>query len=84
MAARAYKREGTLSPPPNGRQDPVAPVVGDRPLSPVGGGARQAPLFFLQGLRCKFEGKKITFEPCRPSYGDRDIFLKFFKTDIYF
>ena len=38
-----------------GRQGPVARWGGDRP-----------PLFFLQGLRCKFEEKKITFEPCRP------------------
>ena len=42
--------------PPNRRQGPVARW-----------GGRQAPLFFfLQGLRCKFEEKKITFEPCRP------------------
>ena len=52
--------------PPNGRQDPVAPGVGDRGLSPVGGGGDRPPLFFLQGLRCKFEEKKITFKPCRP------------------
>ena len=42
--------------------DPVAPGVGDRGLSPVGG--RQAPLFFfLQGLRCKFEEKKLHLSP---------------------
>ena len=31
------KKEGGLSPPPNGRQAPVAHPRGDRPLSPVGG-----------------------------------------------
>ena len=38
-----------------------------RRLDPVArGGATGPPLFFLQGLLCKFEEKKITFEPCRP------------------
>ena len=57
--------------PQEGRPAPLAgplacrPWVGDRGLSPVGGAI--GPLFFfLQGLRCKFEEKKITFEPCRP------------------
>ena len=39
MAARAYI----------GREDPVAPGVGDRPLSPVGGG-RQGPLLLLAAI----------------------------------
>ena len=34
--------------PPNGRQGPVAPGVGDRGLSPVGG-ATGPPLFFSPG-----------------------------------
>ena len=42
------------------RGGPVAPPTGDRPLSPVGG-ATGPPFFFLQGLRCEFEEKKITF-----------------------
>ena len=62
---------------------PVAPSTGDRPLSPVGGGDRP-PLFFLQGLRCKFGEKKLHFGPVALWEGDRGIFLKFSKTDIYF
>ena len=44
---------------------PVAPGVGDRGLSPVGGGDRP-PSFFFQGLRCKFEEKKIHLSPVAP------------------
>ena len=48
MAARAYI----------GGRDPVAPGVGDRPLSPVWGGATGPLLFFFgHGPRCKFEEK---------------------------
>ena len=50
---------------------PVARRRGDRPPWrahwPVAPGGATGPLFFfLQGLRCKFEEKKITFEPCHP------------------
>ena len=55
-----------------GRQAPVAPPTGDRAF------------FFLQGLRCKFEEKKLHFGPVALWEGDRGIFLKYFKTDIYF
>ena len=41
-------------------------------------------LFFLQGLRCKFEEKKLHFGPIALWEGDRGIFLKYFKKDIYF
>ena len=51
-------------------------------------GGRQARLFFLQGLRCKFEEKKITLWACRPMgerpgyifeiFENRHIFLKFY------
>ena len=44
---------------------PVAPGVGDRGLSPVGG-ATGPPLFFLQGLRCKFEEKKLHLSHVAP------------------
>ena len=58
--------------PQEGRPAPLAPVgqahwlvargVGDRGLSPVGGAI--GPLFFfLQELRCKFEGKKLHLSP---------------------
>ena len=50
MAARPYIGGG----------DPVAPGVGDRPLSPVGG--RQT-LFFCQVPRYEFEEEKITLRP---------------------
>ena len=67
------RRRRGLCRPLNGRQAPVAPGVGDR-----------APLFFLQGLRCKFGEKKLHFGPVALWEGDRGIFLKFSKTDIYF
>ena len=68
MAARAYI-------------GPVAPGVGDRPLSPVGGatgpcrplGGATGP-FFFQGPHCEFEEKKITLKACRPMEGDRGYF----------
>ena len=51
--------------PQEGRPAPlVARGVGDRTLSPVGGAT--GPLFFLQGLRCKFEEKKLHFSPVAP------------------
>ena len=72
MAARAYM-EG---------RDPVAPRVGDRPLSPVGGGDRPPAFFLPRDLLANL--KKITLRACRPMGGDRGVFLKFLKTDIYF
>ena len=85
MAARVYIGGRGPCRPPNGRQAPVAPGVGDRPLSPVGGAT--GPLFFLQGPRCEFEEKKITIWACRPMGGrpggnfeilqNGHIFLKF-------
>ena len=39
------KKKGGACRPPNGRQGPVARGVGDRPLSPVGGGDRSPPFF---------------------------------------
>ena len=81
MAARAYiGGEGPYR-PPNGRQAPVTPGVGDRPLSPVGGGATgPIAFFFAQGPRCEFE-KKITLRACRPMGATGGIFkiLIFFK-----
>ena len=64
-------------------------IGGHTPVARGGGAtgppvARWAPLFFLQGLRCKFEEKKLHFGPVALWEGDRDIFLKYFKTDIYF
>ena len=57
--------------PQDGRPAPLAP-----PLAPAGWaawlgacrplGGRQAPSFFLQGLRCKFEEKKLHLSPVAP------------------
>ena len=48
---------------------------------PVARGDR--PLFFLQEPRCEFEEKKLHFGPV--AYGGRPgVFLKYYKTDIYF
>ena len=66
------KKRGDLSPTPR--------ATG--PCRPLGG--RQGPFFFLQGLRCKFKEKKLHFRPVALWEGDRGIFLKYLKTDIYF
>ena len=60
----------------------VAPPTGDRPLSPVGGAT--APLFFLQGLRCEFEEKKITLWACRPMGGRPGYIFEIFKNGHIF
>src|SRR6185437_15237590 len=63
----------------------VAPGVGDRGLSPVGGAT--GPLFFFSRDFVANLKKKITFEPCRPIerpgyifeiFQNRHIFLNFF------
>ena len=71
MAARAYI-------------GPVAPGVGDRPLSPVAGATGP---FFFQGPHCEFEQKKLHLRPValwggRPGgifeiFQNGHIFLKF-------
>ena len=51
---------------PLGGDRGLSPLGGDRGLSPVGGAT--GPLFFfLQGLRCKFEEKKLHLSPVAPS-----------------
>ena len=40
--------------------------------------------FFFQGPHCEFEKKKFTLKACRPMGGRPGVFLKYFKTDIYF
>ena len=67
--------------PRGGATGPPAALVGRAHWSPEGG---DRPLFFLQGLRCKFEEKKLHFGPVALWEGDRGIFLKYLKTDIYF
>ena len=54
-----------------GRQAPVAPGVGDRP-------------FFARDLVANLFKKKLHLGPVALWEGDRGIFLKYFKTDIYF
>ena len=39
---------------------------------------------FFQGPHCKFEKKKLHLRPVALWGGDRGVFLKYFKTDIYF
>ena len=76
-----YRGKGTLSPPQRatgpyrpwgGRQAPVARWVGDKPP------------FFSQGPRCEFEEKKLHLGPVALWGGNRGVFLKYFKMDIYF
>ena len=43
------KKEGSLLPPPNGRQAPVAHPRGDRPMSPVGGATGSLPPILTTG-----------------------------------
>ena len=78
MAARAYI----------GREDPVAPGVGDRPLSPLGWATGPSP---GQGPLCKFQKKYIrVLSPVAWATGPLSppraagVVLKYFKTDIYF
>ena len=55
---------------------------GDRPpLSPVGGAT--GPPFFSRDLVANLK-KKITLRACRPLGGRPGVFLKYFKTEIYF
>ena len=68
--------------PRGGGDRPPCRACGPGPLVARGGGDR--PPFFFQGLRCKFEEKKLHFGPVALWEGDRGIFLKFSKTDIYF
>ena len=60
FATRSLEKKGAGR-PPNGRQGPVAPGVGDRPL-------------FFQGPRCKFKEKKLHLEPVALWEGDRGYF----------
>src|SRR6185503_17268849 len=57
--------------PPNGRQGPVAPGVGDRGLSPVGGAT--GPPFFSTGTSLQIWRKKIHFGPVTLWEGDWGI-----------
>ena len=68
--------------PPNGRQAPVALGVGDSPLSPPQ--RATGPFFFSRDFVANLKEKKLHFGPVALWEGDRGIFLKFFKTDIYF
>ena len=65
------KGEGTLSPPQRAT-GPYRPLGGDRPP------------FFSPGTSLRIWRKKITLWVCRPMGGDRGVFLKYCKTDIYF
>ena len=67
-------RGGATGPPcrpQEGRPAPLAGPLACRPWGATGAcrplGGRQAPLFFsLQGLRCKFEEKKLHLSPVAP------------------
>ena len=72
--------------PQEGRLAPLAGPLDGRPWGGRQGPVVAPPLFFLQGLRCKFEEKKLhlgTVAPIgRPGYifeifQNRHIFLKF-------
>ena len=92
--ARGGGATGPPCRPQEGRPAPLAPVgccrllvapgMGDRGLSPVGG-ATGPPFFLLQGLRCKFK-KNLHLSPVAPIgrlgyifeiFQNRHIFLKF-------
>ena len=62
---------------------PVARGLGDRPLSPVGGATGPLPFFLPRDLVANLK-KKLHLVPVALWGGDRGVFLKFFKTDIYF
>ena len=80
MTARAYI----------GREDPVAPGVGDRPLSPVGGATGPLPqardLFAISKKKYIRVLSPVAWAtgPLSPPIGRPGVVLKYFKTDIYF
>ena len=85
-ASRSTHRGNGTCRLPNGRQalSPLGWATG--PCRPLGG--RQAFffffLFFYQGPRCEFKEKKLHLKPVALWGGDRGVFLKYCKTDIYF
>ena len=74
--------------PRGGATGPPAALVGRAHWSPEGG--RQAPpvarppFFFSRDFVANLEKKKLHFGSVALWEGDRGIFLKFSKTDIYF
>ena len=63
---------------------PVAHPSGDRGLSPVGEATGPwAFIFFSRDLIANLKRKKLHLRPVALWAGDRGIFLKYFKTDIY-
>ena len=60
------------------------PPSGDRVLSPVGGATGPPLFFFSRDFVANLKKKKLHFGPVALWEGDRGIFLKYFKTDIYF
>ena len=69
--------------PRGGGDRPPCRARGPGPLVARGGG-RQAPPFFPPGISLQIWRKKLHFGPVALWEGDRGIFLKFSKTDIYF
>ena len=63
-------------------QDPVAPPTGDRVLSPLGW-ATGLVFFFSRDFVANLK-KKLHIGPVALWEGDRGIYLKYLKTDIYF
>ena len=85
-----FYRGDTPGRPGGADRPPAAPVGRAQRRSPVGwatGPCRppngQQDLFFSRDLIANLK-KKITLKACRPMGGDRGVFLKYLKTDIYF
>ena len=77
------KKRGGMSSPQRAT-GPCRPPGATVPVARWGGGATGPPLFFLQGLICKFEEKKITFDPCRPPIGRPGYIFEIFQNGHIF
>ena len=76
-------RGGTTGPPVargGATGPPAARGLGLAAGRPLGGDRA----FFFQGPHCEFEQKKLHLRLVALWEGDRGLFLKYFKTDIYF
>ena len=70
--------------PLNGRQAPVAPGVGDRPLSPVGGATGSHLFFSSPGTSLQIWREKITLWACRPMGGRPGYIFEIFQNGHIF
>ena len=76
-------KKGGLSPPQRA-SGPCRPRGGRQAPVARWGGRQAPPFFFSRDFVANLKKKKLHFGPVALWEGDRGIFLKYFKTDIYF